>query len=236
MTTHYTHPPQANTETSLTAARARSTRQLLIETAERLFAQNGVEAVTITEIQDASGQRNASAINYHFGGRDGLIRGIVDFRAEAVNRRRMELLDDLERQGRSRDVTGLVDAMVRPLAEQVEAGNHYIGFLARVTNAPPSSRPAPLSRDPANASLLRAGRLLRDALPRLPRPVLKTRLALASDLAIHALAVHNASLTDAQATPPTLERLITDLVDALAGFVSAPTRQPTRAASEPLDS
>src|SRR5215211_4357710 len=78
-----------------------STRELLLRTAERLFALNGIEAVTLTEIQSAARQRNASAINYHFGGRQPLIRGIVDFRAETVNRRRMALLDALQEQGRA---------------------------------------------------------------------------------------------------------------------------------------
>ncbi|WP_459980028.1 helix-turn-helix domain-containing protein, partial [Mycobacterium avium] len=58
-------------------ASGESTRLMLIEVAERLFAGRGIEAVTLKEIQQAAGQSNASVIRYHFGSRDGLIRALV---------------------------------------------------------------------------------------------------------------------------------------------------------------
>ena len=46
-----------------------ATRELLMVTAERLFAMNGVEGVSLREIQAAAGQSNSSVITYHFGSR-----------------------------------------------------------------------------------------------------------------------------------------------------------------------
>ena len=50
-------------------ATGEATRELLMVAAERLFAMNGVEGVTLREIQTAAGQANASVITYHFGRR-----------------------------------------------------------------------------------------------------------------------------------------------------------------------
>ena len=49
------------------ASRGDETRQKIIDAAEALMAERGVEAVSINEIVKAAGQRNPSALNYHFG-------------------------------------------------------------------------------------------------------------------------------------------------------------------------
>ena len=50
----------------------------LIQAAMRFFAERGIAGVAMHEISAAAGNRNKSAIAYHFGGRDGLIRAIQD--------------------------------------------------------------------------------------------------------------------------------------------------------------
>ena len=47
------------------------TRELLLNTAERLFAEHGVAAVSNRQICEAAGQGNNYAIGYHFGSREG---------------------------------------------------------------------------------------------------------------------------------------------------------------------
>ncbi len=41
--------------------------------AEKLFAARGVDRVSLREINRASGARNAVALQYHFGDRDGIV-------------------------------------------------------------------------------------------------------------------------------------------------------------------
>ena len=53
------------------ARSAEATRAQLVATAEILFAARGLDAVSQNEITKAAGQRNASALHYHFGGKDG---------------------------------------------------------------------------------------------------------------------------------------------------------------------
>lgn len=60
-----------------------STRERLIEAAGRLFAEKGFEGSTIREICEDAGA-NVAAVNYHFGGKEGLYTEVV---ADVIRRR-----------------------------------------------------------------------------------------------------------------------------------------------------
>ncbi|MBX6316585.1 MAG: CerR family C-terminal domain-containing protein, partial [Isosphaeraceae bacterium] len=60
----------------------RSTRQRLLETAEQVFAEKGVERATGKEICERAGT-NAAAVNYYFGGMEGLYSAVL---REAISR------------------------------------------------------------------------------------------------------------------------------------------------------
>ena len=53
------------------------TRQRILKAAERLFADRGYEETSIRAIV-AKARVNQAAINYHFGGKDGLYREFAD--------------------------------------------------------------------------------------------------------------------------------------------------------------
>ena len=53
------------------------TRQRLIAAAETLFAERGVEGVSLREINAVAGMRNATALQYHFHDRYGLVKAIL---------------------------------------------------------------------------------------------------------------------------------------------------------------
>src|SRR5215212_6920733 len=57
-------------------AGGRATRELLMLTAERLFAERGFEGVALREIGREAEQRNPAVTQYHFGTRDDLVREI----------------------------------------------------------------------------------------------------------------------------------------------------------------
>src|SRR5438270_7690282 len=54
------------------APASRTTRELLLDTAERIFAQKGTRAVALREIGVAANQRNNGVAQYHFGSKEGL--------------------------------------------------------------------------------------------------------------------------------------------------------------------
>jgi AcrR family transcriptional regulator len=130
----------ANVETP-TAARRRnssgeSTRVMLMQVAERLFATKGIEAVTLSEIQQAAGQSNTSVIRYHFGSRDGLIRSLIAYRQYSLGADRQEMLARMRDEGKEADPRAVVWLLVRPLANSIAAGEMFVPFLARLSEDP----------------------------------------------------------------------------------------------------
>lgn len=56
---------------------ATQTRALLIRAGEKRFARDGVAGAKLSDVVRDAGQRNDSAVGYHFGSRDGLLLAIV---------------------------------------------------------------------------------------------------------------------------------------------------------------
>jgi len=108
-------------------------REDLILSAERLYATHGVNGVSLRHISLEAGQKNVSAIQYHFEDRRGLILAIFEFRRGEIEARRRALLDECSTSGRRGDVRALTEVQVRPLAEQAATpGSYYARFLNRM--------------------------------------------------------------------------------------------------------
>ncbi len=112
-------------------------RDELISAAERLFAERGSDVVSLREINTAAGSTNASAIQYHFGGRTGLIRAVLEKHDVAIEVRRHSLLDAYEAEDGG-DLRALCAALVRPLAAEldVDGGPGYLQLCADLFNRP----------------------------------------------------------------------------------------------------
>ena len=105
-----------------------TTRDKLLDAATRLFAERGIDNVSIAEIVRAAGQRNASAVHYHFGNRDEVLRALLAQHVPAVHDRRVELLD-VARSRPDTDVRSAVEAVVRPLTELAQRGWRERAYL-----------------------------------------------------------------------------------------------------------
>jgi AcrR family transcriptional regulator len=68
------------------------TRERLMRAAELLIAQQGIENVTVRAIVSEAGQKNESALQYHFQNRDGLLDAIHAQRNAEVRTLRSALL------------------------------------------------------------------------------------------------------------------------------------------------
>jgi AcrR family transcriptional regulator len=71
------------------------TKIKLLDTAERLFSQKGIEATSLRTITAKAGA-NLAAIHYHFGSKEILIREVFARRIGPVNEERLRQLDALE--------------------------------------------------------------------------------------------------------------------------------------------
>jgi AcrR family transcriptional regulator len=112
--------------------RREATRVALIEKAEALIAEFGVEGVSTRRIGAAIGSANNNVVAYHFGSKEELITAIYHHRLPAIEARRAELLAELELSGHDDNLFDLMVAIWRPLYEQRgEDGKHsYVAFLA----------------------------------------------------------------------------------------------------------
>jgi len=110
-------------------------RQHIIETAERLLAEYGLEGVSLRQIGVTAGKANNSLIQYHFGDKAGLIREIISRRVESFEQRRQELFAAAEAKGQLSDLRTLLEIVLLPLAEATNAdGRHvYARFLIQFT-------------------------------------------------------------------------------------------------------
>lgn len=108
-----------------------STRDRLLDEGERLFARDGVDRVASRRIVEAAGQRNVSAISYHFGSREGLVLAILARRGGPVDAERGRRRDGL---AVTPSATDLVACLVEPyLALSADAGGRsYLRIVAQL--------------------------------------------------------------------------------------------------------
>jgi len=127
----------ASSESAAVARNARgdAVRASLLDVAERMFAEKGIDAVSLNSIARHANQLNASVMQYYFGSKTGLIDALLERRMAELNRRRYELLDDVDLQHPARALRQIAEAMVLPFAEHlsVEGGSSYLRFVAQVT-------------------------------------------------------------------------------------------------------
>ena len=103
-------------------------RTRLLDAAERLIATHG-RSVPLRQITLAAGQRNNSAVTYHFGSRQGLVEAVWDRRTELVNRERARMLEEIHNHGQTDDVHALMRAHLLPMAREIAA--HLPSYWAR---------------------------------------------------------------------------------------------------------
>lgn len=191
---------------------ASQTREQIVRAATRLFARRGIHAVTVRELHEAAGQRNTSAVQYHFGSREGLLREIVERHQVPIDEERGDWLD------RATDLRGYVDALVEPLAAalRTRAGRDYLQIINQVV-AELGLRDALLT-EPGNAR--RCLELIVGTLQDLPRGEQVTRSANVVLFVTHALA-HRARLVGARRAVLDHDAFVADLVISVVGALEA---------------
>ena len=98
--------------------RSTATREALYQAGLRRFASDGWRTARIRDIVGDAGQGNDSAINYHFGGRLGLLEDVL---LRGVLRMEDERRADLQRWASSTpDLAEIVRAVVSPLADLLD--------------------------------------------------------------------------------------------------------------------
>ncbi len=117
------------------------TRARILDAAEELFARHGFDATSMRMITGSAGV-NLAAVNYHFGGKDGLIQELFRRRLTELNRRRLAELDVLEQAAGGEPVkpsriVGAYFGTALEMAEDLEnGGHHFMRLLGRTYTDP----------------------------------------------------------------------------------------------------
>jgi AcrR family transcriptional regulator len=201
-----------------TNASGRETRQLLIRTAERLFAEQGVDAVSLRQISVAAGMRMTGAVAYHFGDKAGLIGAIVSERSVTIAEHCERLLDETELRGRLGDLRAVTNSSIRAGAAIIDGSSYFFRFLAQLDR-----HPQVLAELQASEAFRSApGRIiaLQDAAAaaHLPPKLVEHRRRLATHLVLAALADLEESCPDKPDA-----QLVDDLVDCVTALYTTPS-------------
>ena len=93
-------------------------KQALVSAAERLVAERGFRGVSASEVVRAAGQKNNSAVAYHFGSWNGLLDAVWTAHSVGINERRVELLTAARGAGPI-ELATLVSIYIDPLAAEL---------------------------------------------------------------------------------------------------------------------
>jgi AcrR family transcriptional regulator len=202
--------------------RVSATREAILVTAERLFAEHGVYAVSNRQISEAAGQGNTAAVGYHFGTKADLVRAIVRRRTLPVERLRARMVAQVTG---STDVRDWVACLVRPTTEYLaELGNPtwFARFGAQLMTDP-ALREIMIEESLASSSLIETLDGLNRCLPALPAEVRVERGDMARQLMVHVSAERERALAEGTPTPrATWHDAATGLIDAIIGLWLAP--------------
>lgn len=207
------------------AERGSETRKLILATAERLFAERGVNAVSNRQIGEAAGQGNIAAVSYHFGSKIDLIRTIARGHAEQVEQVRIRMLPGVMGSAEVRD---WVACLVRPITEHMAAlgsPTWYARFAAQVM-ADPVLHQATVDDSTSSPTVQALLEGLNRCLPDLPDVVHTERGVMARHLIVQMSVERERALAEGL---PTLQsswgELTTRLIDAITGLWLAPVTE-----------
>lgn len=200
---------------------APATALQLLLAAERLFAEHGLAGVSLRQIAIEAGSSNNSAIRYHFGSKDGLLRAIFAYRLNDLMQRRAMLRaradpDDLRAQ---------IEAHILPLIELAESpDSSYVSFIEQLQRT--GAVEVFLHQANAMKSQEEFTARMRRLLPRIGEPARSMRIQQAQDLAVHLAAERERAIRRDDVVVP-FALFVSGVVDGLAGFLEAPASAET---------
>ncbi|MES2493384.1 MAG: TetR/AcrR family transcriptional regulator [Pseudomonadota bacterium] len=174
-----------------------ATQERLIIQAERLFAERGIDGVTMRMICDAAKQKFAGSVQYHFGDLAGLLYAVFEYRETQLQPRRRELLEQGRRDDRLDDVRFLLRVLFEPnFRLYTEQGNSY--FLrchaAYLTTHRPRGVEHPVDRgSPATQAMREAMDLLEHRLSPLGAGRAALRLEYVGTMLLYGMAEFDAN-------------------------------------------
>ncbi len=205
-----------------------TTKDRILNAAERLFARDGIEATSLRTITAEAGV-NLAAVNYHFQSKDALVTAVIMRRVGPVNEQRLALLEACEREAGDGPLPleRVMDAFVRPVVEIYGSrAREFAPMMGRLYTEPSEylERIYKHKIEPVAERFVRA---YERALPGLPRNELLWRLHFSMGAIGHTLAASHIlrMLSDGQCDPSDVEGTVKRLETFILAGLTAPVAE-----------
>lgn len=212
-------------------ARGDATKNAIMRAAERLIAEGGVENVSIRQIVAAAGQKNESALQYHFRNLTGLLDAIQAERSEQVQAKRAASLAAMLARTPEPSLRQLCTLMVEPTFRIARASVEFRRYVTAFGHQLAISESSPLQavsrKGGGGLSGEQIGNLLRKALPHLDEEAYRQRMDAA--IMLCAASMHRQSRRKNAFRGLQSELFLHNLIDALVGLLGAPISPETQA-------
>lgn len=202
------------------------TRQRLLLTALHLYAQEGLDAVSLRRISADAGSRNSAAMHYHFSNKLGVIQALVEMIAGELADIAKQIRED---EGEAADLRTAFRNTLRPLVELPRRqawGRDAIRFMSRVLSEN-NAEIAAVVNPVYEPFWGRVDRQLAHLLPEIPDDVRQLRLMFMSVNVFHGIAevgsLSHTPLGDLSHFDQ--NTLLNHLVDFLIGGLKAKTEK-----------
>jgi AcrR family transcriptional regulator len=199
------------------------TRQKLLDAATELFAERGIQGTALSDITRAAGQRNASALQYHFRSREELIAALCLRHVPQIRQRRIELLEIARA---SADNRRAAEAMVLPTADLLHGDWRERCFVRIAVELLSDTRRYDVPHLLGYTASIDGMKLLATRLSVRPLELLRLRISIASTMIVHAIADHAKVFPDGQ-SPTETALFVENILDIYMGIVDAPVNDVT---------
>jgi AcrR family transcriptional regulator len=204
--------------------RGESTRTRILDSAEYLFSEHGVNGASLRTVVAHAGV-NTAAVHYHFGSKKGLLEAVFARHTIPIADERLKLLSECgEGEGRLPLLQQIISAFLEPGMRGRHGGATFARLRARMAADASEDTRALLAHhfDDSSAQFLTA---LADALPHLPPRDLYWRFHFLLGTMVYTMANPGRiqTLTDNACDPSDMDASLAYLVPFLAqGFLADP--------------
>ena len=163
------------------------TKDLILDAAELLFSENGVEGTSLRELTGVAGV-NLASVYYHFASKEAVAQAAFCRRVRPINSERLAKLDEIEREGHA-DVEGILTALYAPVIRLAQAPVHgrcFMRLCARFYSEPGEYIKSAFEEE-FSVVIERFENALHRALPGLSRPDLRRRMHFAVGVMVHTM-------------------------------------------------
>ncbi len=121
------------TESAAEICETQETRQRILDAAQRLFAEKGLDATSVRDITTEAGC-NVAAVNYHFGGKENLYVESFRVMLAPLRAQRMAMMDELLQRNPAPTLEeyleSFAEGFLEPLVDE-SLGRRFMLFVSR---------------------------------------------------------------------------------------------------------